>query len=391
MGSLDLRPYHIDLVLTKDSMALHHVNPSLFERGQLYIRHITLGRKEYEIEKELGRGTFGVTYLVRSAEGDVYACKVMKNVTSNSQRVAFFKECLINIILAEESKGEENGPYVPRIYRIAYDEIRHQAFILSEVMHNTLDNVISAFSPKENDIIVPDALNKIAKILDFFARTVRFNHRDLKGDNIMYVKNAAGERLYRLIDFGFTCITWKGIRIEGIGYFENSPRCFKEDRDLSQLVYSILRYSGTHMTHKLYNYLANIIVANVGRHKCRMEKDCPMNGLRGWRNTYNFLERDNVSVPKAEPTQFMEELGKYGKKTRKMPRVPPAVAGECPPGKIRNPKTGRCVKDTGAIGKKLKAPLEAPSPCPPGKIRNPKTRRCVKETGAVGKLLMADK
>jgi hypothetical protein len=121
-----------------------------------------------------------------------------------------------------------------------------------------------------------------------------------------------------------------------------------------------------------------------------MEKDCPMNGLKGWRNTYNFLERDNVSVPKAKPNKFIEVLGKYGKKTRKMPRVPMAV-GECPPGKVRNPKTGRCVKDTGAVGKKLKAPLEAPPPCPPGKIRNPKTRRCVKETGAVGKLLIADK
>lgn len=382
----------MNLVLNKDSRELHFIDLSLFEHGQLYVGHIALGRKEYEIQKEIGRGTFGVTYLVRSAEGNLYACKVIKNVSSNSQRVAFFKECLINIILTEESKDEEHGPYVPRINRVAYNVILHQAFILSEIMHNTLDNVISAFSPEENDIIVPDALNKIAKILDFFARTVRFNHRDLKGDNIMYVKNAAGERLYRLIDFGFTCITWKDIRIEGIGYFENSPRCFKEDRDLSQLVYSILMYSGRHLTHTLYKYLANIIVANVGRHKCRMEKDCPTNGLMRWRNTYNFLERDNVSVPKAKPMKFIEELGKYGKKTRKIPRVPrvPLVA-ECPPGKIRNPKTGRCVKDAGAVGKKLKALLDAPSPCPPGKIRNPKTRRCVKETGAVGKLLIADK
>ena len=39
----------------------------------------------------------------------------------------------------------------------------------------------------------------------------------------------------------------------------------------------------------------------------------------------------------------------------------------CPPGKERNPKTGRCIN----IKNQVK------SPCPPGKERNPKTRRCV--------------
>ena len=42
---------------------------------------------------------------------------------------------------------------------------------------------------------------------------------------------------------------------------------------------------------------------------------------------------------------------------------------DCKPGKIRNPKTGRCIIDKAA---------KAAEPCPPGKIRNPKTGRCVK-------------
>ena len=41
---------------------------------------------------------------------------------------------------------------------------------------------------------------------------------------------------------------------------------------------------------------------------------------------------------------------------------------ECPPGKIRNPKTGRCINN-----KTKKTQQE----CPPGKIRNPKTGRCI--------------
>ena len=42
----------------------------------------------------------------------------------------------------------------------------------------------------------------------------------------------------------------------------------------------------------------------------------------------------------------------------------------CPPGKVINPKTGRCVIDRS---------LKKPRTCPPGKVINPKTDRCVKK------------
>jgi serine/threonine protein kinase len=52
----------------------------------------------------------------------------------------------------------------------------------------------------------------------------------------------------------------------------------------------------------------------------------------------------------------------------------PKPAKVCPPGKIINPKTGRCIN--------------APKPakvCPPGKIINPKTGRCIKEPNVAKK------
>ncbi len=74
---------------------------------------------------------------------------------------------------------------------------------------------------------------------------------------------------------------------------------------------------------------------------------------------------------------------------------------KCPPGKLINPKTKRCIMDTPAnrkkIGMKLKSvptPLvkksvlkpspakKAVSKCPPGKLINPKTNRCVMDTPA---------
>lgn len=73
---------------------------------------------------------------------------------------------------------------------------------------------------------------------------------------------------------------------------------------------------------------------------------------------------------------------------------------DCPPDKILNPLTKRCVSKTGAIGKKLMATViteikvnknkpKVVVDCPPDKILNPATNKCVSKTGAIGKKLMA--
>lgn len=47
----------------------------------------------------------------------------------------------------------------------------------------------------------------------------------------------------------------------------------------------------------------------------------------------------------------------------------PEKVKECPPGKVKNPLTGRCIKVK-------KESHKTKPPCPPGKIRNPETGRC---------------
>lgn len=68
---------------------------------------------------------------------------------------------------------------------------------------------------------------------------------------------------------------------------------------------------------------------------------------------------------------------------------------KCPPNKILNPKTKKCVSRTGKIGRKLvqssksKSSAEKKKPptkiCPPNKIINPKTKRCVSRIGKIGR------
>lgn len=119
-------------------------------------------------------------------------------------------------------------------------------------------------------------------------------------------------------------------------------------------------------------------------------------------------ESEELDEKKEEKVEESETKKKKGKEKTK-----------CPPGKVLNPETGRCVEDTkkkvedkkskdikskekkektkkeSSDKKEKKITLKAilsPSvaefvekvisekePCPPGKVRNPKTGRCVKE------------
>lgn len=83
-----------------------------------------------------------------------------------------------------------------------------------------------------------------------------------------------------------------------------------------------------------------------------------------------------------------------------MPRSYTRKRSPCKSNQMRNPKTSRCVKKSGPIGRKLRglSPCKkgktrsrvtgrCHSPCKSNQRRNPATRRCVKKSGSIGKSL----
>ena len=105
----------------------------------------------------------------------------------------------------------------------------------------------------------------------------------------------------------------------------------------------------------------------------------------------------------------VSKTGKIGKTLGSSPKKsqpkksPPKK--KCPPGKIENPATGKCVLRNGKIGKTIPSPKKSSekktSPvkksaskkasekkCPPGKILNPASGKCVLRTGKIGKKLV---
>jgi serine/threonine protein kinase len=390
---------------------------------------------KYRVLEQLGEGTYGIAYKAVGPDGKEYAIKYIKDKLDKMEYfVDFLKECAIQMIVVEATKTQVNGPYAPTIYDICYDTATKEGYIRSALLRNTLDNLITALKPEQNNAVVPDALKQVAKILEFLGTNYRFNHRDMKGDNIMYDRSADGRtRAMKLIDFGMACLTFAGMKIAGSKWFDDKHTCYKKDRDLSQLVFYIQRYRASNLSAPLLRRLQLIVRANVGaRHKCKMDKLCPAHGLSEWKNVYDFVDRANVEVPAGTPEFIQTNMQRFLEGKPFESPVAPAAApvardppGICPPGKMKDPRTGRCVPNpaaplVGSVGvaagaaapKKASAyvrkpplpaaakksyafvapavaPVKPKDPCPPGKVMNPRTRRCVARDGKVGRTLRA--
>lgn len=418
-ASLDLKPYGVNFVLRPGVNTINDIHIGLLSKGMSSLTfgyndtrvglrdYIRVNANLYTRLKYLGAGSYGTTYRGTGQDGKQYAIKLVHNVFSHQDIVNLMKESIQQIIIVEHTKHMPYGPYAPTLYDIAYG-YSGEAFIVSELMTNTVWNLVSSQTKDQNDEFIPQMLTEISKYLKTLQIDLRFNHRDLKTDNLMYLMRPDGTIELKFIDFGFTCMTWNGMFISGGSYFKNSPRCLRRRRDVVQLITSLLWFHKNALSRKLNKRLSDII-ATTYKSKTRklthyMEK---------WTNSYKLLDSNNYVVDAGKPQTVYDEMIRFEegkpfqgkdirrKMTRKSVNVAPAVVDICPPDKIINPATRRCVLRTGAIGRKLEkamaapvAPVDAvPDPvpnadgCPPGKIRNPKTRRCVKRDGAIGKKL----
>jgi len=90
--------------------------------------------------------------------------------------------------------------------------------------------------------------------------------------------------------------------------------------------------------------------------------------------------------------------GKIGKailqKTSAKKTQAKKTSAKCPSDKIINPDTNRCVLKTGKIGKTISPKKAKKTPtkktkCPSGKIFNPDSKRCVLKTGKIGKAILS--
>jgi hypothetical protein len=418
MATLDLRPYGIEWTLTSESN-LSEITADEISFGVFYNNYVKsqarfeLNDVEYKNLREIGSGSYGTIYGGTGPDGKEYAIKHIKNVKSGVDLTDMLKEVIQQIIVSNATEGLPNGPFAPKLHLCAYNEYINEAFIVSDVMENTVWNLISAQTHDENDASIPYILEQASIQLRTLQDLLQFNHRDLKTNNIMYKTNADGTLNIKMIDFGYTCLTWNGLFISGGDYFRTSTTCLRPTRDISQLITSMLWFHAQYISTKMKNRLKSLIKAE---HKQKGQTKNLTKFMKHWSNSYKLLNTNNVHIESGTPKIVFDEMKRFveGKKfigthTRKrIPKKPNITAAApspntvCPPEKIYNTKTRRCVLRRGAVGRKLAKEFAAPAvpavpaaappapaadDCPPGKIRNPKTRRCVKRDGAIGKKL----
>jgi serine/threonine protein kinase len=419
---IDLSPYGIQMVLRKGinidlALANVAVNEGSFSRSQ---GKLTFPSGEYSVGSYMGEGTYAQTYqAVDGRTNTAYVVKVVKPRTDmRSNILNTLKECIIHILLERESRTQPEGPHVPKFYEVAYDTERRFLLIRMERLYGTLADKYNGATPEQNDANVLESLAGLAQILNFFYGYLRFNHRDLKSDNLMYNYGPGGKLVVKLIDFGFACLTWHGVQISGASYFAVTDPCYIPSRDLTQYVYEIHRTYRGHFSQRIRAMLEDILTFELkGGNVCQLFRGCRVGRqqMRGWADIYLFLKSKNVKNPKAVPEavyeRVMHMLGRPVPRGQPTPIEAVPRQGEaaetvkCLPEQVMNPKTRRCVRRSGAVGRRIMRATQRKSPspldpafarmrrrvatlklkaCKEGQVRNPVTRRCGKRvpTGA---------
>jgi len=347
----------------------------------------------------LGTGSYGsVVSCKRSTDNKLVAVKILDSSSVEDT----LQETIIQTIIYQLTKDSKHpevglvGPYCPAVFEVGYDETNEQYFIVSELMIATTYKLLTS-SDGFNDVLdtmVPTILIQLSTILNDLYGLIKFNHRDFKSDNCMYVRDDDGNIQVRLIDFGFSCINYGNIQISGGG--GTFKFCSLKSRDLTQFIYELYKYH-RYLPEDLREVMEAVLIFKTPDSICHMYKKC--NEMTEWRDTYTFLNTE-LANPNGTPQAVLRVFKAYlaKKNWRKMlayspialPSEKPAVPIVCPLNKVYNPNTQRCVKADGYTGKrlleaargsmnrKISAASVAIKACPSAKPNyNPKTRRCV--------------
>ena len=150
---------------------------------------------EFTIEKELGRGGFGVTYLARDNQGDRFVIKTIINDFDRSrEQWAEFWENFANEAVKLATCGGRN-PHIVKLYKVIRER-ELPCIVMEYIEGETLAEIVNRGRLKE-----AQALKYITQIGTALTEIHRQGllHRDVKPLNIMVRNDGSGAVL---IDFG---------------------------------------------------------------------------------------------------------------------------------------------------------------------------------------------
>jgi len=216
-----------------------------------------------------------------------------------------------------------------------------QGSTLEEFLQRNL--VVSALPDiqQKNEQLILDIFLQLAFFLNIVQDHLRFNHRDLKINNLLIrAHDTTWSRVLKLpngtnyscisdivfIDFGFACIACdkkspspRATLIGAGNWFRPEHDCFKEGRDIAQFVYSVHSTFPlkNYVSTEFYNMLYALLTAETGETSVSL-----LNGFDSLghpnkvvsshvefnNGIYIFMRESGVDIPGCAPVAFMNSL-----------------------------------------------------------------------------------
>jgi serine/threonine protein kinase len=190
-----------------------------------------------------------------------------------------------------------------------------------------------------NETVLIDILIQLAYSLHILQKRLRFNHRDMKLNNLFIRSQDASnqmlsvpnygihrcQRILTLLDFGFSCIGCKydGHPLVSAGtWFHEEDTCFKPGRDICTFLYALhAAYPlDDYISPALYTALRTAMVAICNDTSidllCGLDKDGhPLTHstqpIQFHEGLYKCLSQPNLQIPGCEPLTLLSVLRVY--------------------------------------------------------------------------------
>jgi serine/threonine protein kinase len=345
---------------------------------------IVIAKKRYVLKKILGKGSFGIAYLAEEEgnRGKKYVIKKIKTSKHDSHRM-------------DEIHTLEKLSKEPRCHQGVV--CIHDYMIENDYIYILMDYI--------EGIALSDTKVTIRQFESIFLESINILkylhqqgivHSDIKPENIMYNRKT---NQTTFIDFGLSLPVRKDMTRGGTrGFWDPLGFTTCEISDIYSLgatFYTILAgdYAPDYGALSTYHTTYEKVIKKIESFRIDpfyKKVICHMMNPYGLRPSVEEIEKamktKSLTIEMKDYMKCFDSFPSAKKYIEAEQKIVPkksvrAKKGykECKEGKIRNPKTGRCIKSPSL--KKPKKSVRAKKgykECKEGKIRNPKTGRCIK-------------
>jgi len=322
----------------------------------------------YTFGSVLAEGTYGRIYHVkRETASNV---KVLNSTVETLTRSGPIRnivikessdtvhEAILHAIVHKLFKTIGLGSVIPELYEACIRKVNYttsfllamewiQGSTLLRFFHIYLTKIINAsklqtlptsleIARKRNDELLLDILVQTAMYLHIMQTKLKFNHRDLKLNNVLIRHTSSRSRsiLRRIdhpllskpwdckydlviIDFGFSCIACesKKSKFEAGNFFKPDYHCMKEGRDLALLLYSIHAFFplDQYLSPTFWTFLQSCMIANQGTKQYQLLEGVQQDGTPGPpvqlnEGVYKFLRETSTEIPGCVPAKFLDSI-----------------------------------------------------------------------------------